>query len=344
MSPLTLVRPASEEARVRILLVDRAEATFVQVHEALRASRSGGFDVDWVEEADKALRALAAQDYDVCMLGGSVRGGTSAEVATQIATAAPDLPILAVGDILSNLDSARMSAAGASGNLPVRDLNPDLLATTLRALAGERWARRAADAAQSHRAQSVERLLALASNMLARRDSYSTDHQRRVAQLVALMGRELRLPDDSLETLVQAASLFEVGNIGVSMDLLNKPAVLHDIEMDLVKEHVPIGVDILQASGFDPGVMDIVAQHHERLDGSGYPAGLSGVSILFEARILAVADAYDALRAYRPYRRAHTAPQALRMLQGLAGHSYDERVVDALSVCLAEQQEQKGDA
>lgn len=165
------------------------------------------------------------------------------------------------------------------------------------------------------------------ARMIELRDIYTHGHQKRVAQIAEALAARLGLTGESRMALTLAAELHDIGKIGVPENLLNKAGFMTDAEMARIHEHAAIGADLLRGVDFPGPVADIVGQHHERLDGSGYPDGLAGDEIMLEARILAVADAFEAMSAARPYRNAQGSAVALAELRRLAGIKYDARIV-----------------
>jgi PAS domain S-box-containing protein len=161
------------------------------------------------------------------------------------------------------------------------------------------------------------------------RDPYTAGHQRRVTQLACAIANEIGLPEEQIEGLRMAGLIHDLGKISVPAEVLSKPGRLHDIEYGLIKAHPQIGHDILKDLDFPWPLAHIVLQHHERLDGSGYPQGLSDGEIMLEARILAVADVVEAMASHRPYRPAHSIENALEEISQNRGVLYDAEVVDA---------------
>ncbi len=145
-----------------------------------------------------------------------------------------------------------------------------------------------------------------------------------------MIGQRLGLPPDRLEGLRTAATVHDVGKIAVPIEILSCPGFLTPVQQTLVREHVESGYEILKGIAFDWPIAEMVRQHHERLDGSGYPNGLEGDEIMLEARILAVADTAEAMISHRPYRPARGIDAALEELTRNSGTLYDATVVDAL--------------
>ncbi|MGC9057036.1 MAG: HD domain-containing phosphohydrolase [Candidatus Saccharicenans sp.] len=161
------------------------------------------------------------------------------------------------------------------------------------------------------------------------KDPYTGGHQKRVADLARAIASEMGLPADRIEGLRLAAQIHDIGKIVVPSEILSKPGKLNSSEWGLVKNHVQIGYDLLKEIDFPWPVAEIVYQHHERINGSGYPRGLKGDEIKLEARILAVADVIEAISSHRPYREAFTLEEALTEIENGAGVLYDQKVVEA---------------
>jgi PAS domain S-box-containing protein len=166
------------------------------------------------------------------------------------------------------------------------------------------------------------------SETVGKRDSFTAGHQKRVSQLAVAIGKKKSFSDDQLNILKIASALHDIGKIHVPAEILNKPAELSEYEMALVRDHTQVGYDILKAVDFPGPVAKIVFQHHERMDGSGYPLGSNGKDIIMESRILAVADVVEAMSSRRPYRNAFSIGATLDEIIKQKGTLYDPEVVD----------------
>lgn len=172
------------------------------------------------------------------------------------------------------------------------------------------------------------------SKIVEKRDPYTAGHEERVARLAVAIGRHMGLAEEKLRELHTAGQVHDVGKVSVPTEILTKPGRLTSPEWEMIKLHPLVGVDILKTVDLGWPLADIVGQHHERLDGSGYPDGLSSDAILLEARILAVADVVEAMSSHRPYRPARGLEEALAEITTNRGKLYDPDVVDAcLAVC-----------
>ncbi len=176
--------------------------------------------------------------------------------------------------------------------------------------------------------RSFEATLNALSRAAERRDPYTAGHQRRVTQLALAISRSLGYPEDACHTLRVAGMLHDIGKLGVPAEILSKPSALSRIELELVRTHPQVAYEILGDVGFPGPVAEIVLQHHERLDGSGYPRGLSGAAILPEAKVLAIADVVEAMASHRPYRPALGIAAALDEIRAGRGTHYDPQAVD----------------
>lgn len=175
--------------------------------------------------------------------------------------------------------------------------------------------------------EELEQLMHLAVEVELR-DGYTAEHCSRLQSLSYATGQELDLPPNRLHLLDYGAYLHDVGKVRVPLEILQKPAALNDAEWAVIKQHPTFGRELLETTYLN-GAGAIVEQHHERLDGSGYPRGLAGDDIMTEAAIVAVADTYDAMTTDRPYRRALASAQAFAELKRYAGRHYPKDVVSA---------------
>ena len=167
------------------------------------------------------------------------------------------------------------------------------------------------------------------SKMVEMRDPYTAGHQTKVADLSVAIARELKLPEEHVKYLRIAALIHDIGKIYIPSDILNKPGKLRDMEWELIRIHAQGSYDILKNIEFPWPIAQIAWQHHERLDGSGYPGGLGGDQIMLEAKIVAVADVVAAMSSFRPYRPSLGIDKALEEISHNRGALYDPAIVDA---------------
>jgi len=183
---------------------------------------------------------------------------------------------------------------------------------------------------------SLQGTIAAISKSVEARDPYTAGHQLRVAELAVAIAREMGLDENRIEGIRMGASIHDIGKIQLPAEILSKPGALSDIEYSLVQAHAQVGYDILKGIAFPWPVADIAHQHHEHMDGSGYPQGLKGDEICLEARIAAVADAVEAISSHRPYRAALGIEVALDEIRTKRDTAYDPAAVDACLKIFAE--------
>ncbi|MGC1402988.1 MAG: PAS domain S-box protein [Thermodesulfobacteriota bacterium] len=172
-------------------------------------------------------------------------------------------------------------------------------------------------------------IIQVISQTVELRDSYTAGHQRRVADLARAIAQEMGLSAEQVDGLRMAGVIHDLGKISVPAEILAKPGRLSDLEFSLIKIHPQAGHDILKEVEFPWPIARMVLEHHERMDGSGYPQSLKGDEILLESRILAVADVVEAIASHRPYRPAHGIEKALEEIEVNRGLLYDPNVVEA---------------
>jgi PAS domain S-box-containing protein len=183
---------------------------------------------------------------------------------------------------------------------------------------------------------AIEGTLQVVAKMVDLRDPYTAGHERRVGLLSASLARDLGMDPHVCHGLELSGLVHDVGKMAVPVEILTKPGRLNELEMNLVRIHAQAGYDILKDAHFPWPVAEIARQHHERIDGSGYPRGLKGDEILREARIVAVADVVESMASHRPYRPSLGLEPALAELRAGRGSRYDAEVVDALLRQVAE--------
>jgi HD-GYP domain-containing protein (c-di-GMP phosphodiesterase class II) len=201
-----------------------------------------------------------------------------------------------------------------------------------RPLAGDLRGSELVEAADSFLGPTVHALLL----RLAQKDAYTEGHTRRVALLAVEVGEQIGLSPGRLRDMAIGGMLHDVGKLSVPDAILQKPAALDDDEFTAIKRHPERGAELVEElGGFSPTVASLVRDHHERLDGHGYPAGKSERELSLETRVLTVCDVYDALRSHRVYRSAWSHERAIGLLRDEAGTAFDPDCVDALERVLA---------
>jgi len=179
---------------------------------------------------------------------------------------------------------------------------------------------------------SLEATIGAIASTVEMRDPYTSGHEQRVAKLATAIARRLSMSEHDIHGIYLAGIIHDVGKITIPAEILNRPGKLSKIEFQLIQQHPQAGYDIVKGVDFPWPIAQMVLQHHERLDGSGYPNRIKGDEMLREAKILAVADVVEAMMSHRPYRPALGIDAALAEIETHKGQLFDQETVDA---CLA---------
>ena len=177
--------------------------------------------------------------------------------------------------------------------------------------------------------KTMDDAMRVITRLVEMRDPYTAGHQVRVAQLASAIAKELGLKEDSIERIRIAGLLHDLGKINVPIEILSKPGKISESEFNIIKIHPSIGYEILKEMDFPYPVAETILQHHERIDGKGYPYGLTGKDILLEAKIIMVSDVVEAMSSHRPYRPSKGMKEALREITKNKGKLYDVKVAKA---------------
>ena len=177
--------------------------------------------------------------------------------------------------------------------------------------------------------ESLLQAIQAIARTVEKRDPYTAGHQNRVAQLAVAIATEMNMSESEIDGIRLGATIHDIGKIYIPAEILNRPGRLTDHEFGLIKTHPEVGFEIVEGVPFPWPIAEMVRQHHERLDGSGYPQGLKGAEILLEARIMAVADVVEAITSHRPYRPALGLEAGVEEIQKKRGEWFDPQAVDA---------------
>ncbi|HOT01304.1 MAG TPA: HD-GYP domain-containing protein, partial [Acidobacteriota bacterium] len=198
----------------------------------------------------------------------------------------------------------------------------------------EDYIKRLKQAAEENRQLFLGAIRTLAAAIDAK-DPYTRGHSERVTRYSEIIATELGLPTEEVENIQIAALLHDVGKIGISDSILQKPGILTEAEYAVMKQHPELGGNIMSQIQQLKHIIPGMRYHHESLDGSGYPRGLKGDEIPLAARIIGVADAFDAMTTERPYQKPLATEEALEIINRKAGQKFDRRVVDALAAAVS---------
>lgn len=213
----------------------------------------------------------------------------------------------------------------------VRDAegNPLYFISHIQDITQKKWSEQKVAASIEKLRKAMGGIIQAISMTVEARDPYTSGHQRRVAHLARAIAQEMGLTEDQVDGIRMSGAIHDIGKISVPSEILSKPTQLSDLEFSLIKNHPSVGYDILRDIEFPWPIAQITLQHHERINGSGYPKGISGKEILLEAKILAVADVVEAIASHRPYRPAHPIDVALKEISQNKGILYEPEVVSA---------------
>jgi len=280
----------------------------------------------------EGLERLAADEYDALALDLGLPDGSGVGNVLRVREQAPELPIVVVSGIGDEEVIFEAMQNGAQDYLIKGPLVPKMLSRALHYAISRKNSESEVQSTMAKLRRTLMGTVNVLATMIELRDPYTAGHERRVSQLACAIAPRMGLDEDHVEGLRVAASLHDLGKIAIPSEILSKPGQLTSIEFDMIKTHPQVGHDVLAEVEFPWPVSGIVLQHHERLDGSGYPAGLKEQDILPEAQIIGVADVMEAMSSHRPYRSAVGVDQALATISEHRGTFYSPQVVD---ICLA---------
>ena len=209
-----------------------------------------------------------------------------------------------------------------------KPVNTDTLLQAIHKSAKNRFHKREMEKAEKQVIESLEQTIGVLSRAIELRDPYTDGHQKRVSLLATAIAEEMGMSSDAITGIRLGSLVHDVGKIRVPAEILSCPRALSKIEMDIIKTHLQAGYEILAGATFPWPVARMVMEHHERMDGSGYPKGLKGEEISIEARIIAVADVVEAMTSFRPYRPALGIEAAVAEIRKNRETLYDGKVVD----------------
>ncbi|MGA7077767.1 MAG: HD domain-containing phosphohydrolase [Terriglobales bacterium] len=313
----------------RVLLVDDEPL----VLEGLRRSIHEEFVADFAESPEVGLTKLRNNGpYPVVVSDMRMPGMDGAQFLAAVRTVSPEsIRVMLTG--VSDMEIAvRAVNEGQIFRFLTKPISGTTLLATLRACVEQYHAARFEKQQLKVTIEALEQLDLGTLRALARaidaKSEWTAGHSERVTDLALRMARDMGLPAKSLEIMQRGGLLHDIGKIGTPSSVLDKPGTLDPKEMQIMRDHVKIGVRILEPIPCFREALPMVAQHHEWFDGSGYPAGLAGEEISLLARILAVADSYDAIVSNRPYRKGLPKPQALEILRRRSGTQFDPMVFE----------------
>jgi putative two-component system response regulator len=316
---------------VQVLIVDDDSA----IRELLQHGiKHFGLDCFAAESGQAALELLAKHPIDVVVSDINMPGMNGLELIQHIKSRY-DCDVMMMTGLVKDFTYEEIIGRGASDFIqkPVRI--PEFIARLKRIIA-ERATRNERNQALIEIQRNLDKfkramdgIVQAMSLTVELRDPYTAGHQERVAQLACAIAAEMELPQDRVCGLRMASIIHDLGKITIPAEILCKPGKLLPLEYELIKNHVQAGYDILKKIEFPWPLAEFIYQHHERMDGSGYPNGLAGEDIHLEARIIAVSDVFETISSHRPYRPSLGVNHAIEEINANLGRLYDPVVAEA---------------
>jgi putative nucleotidyltransferase with HDIG domain len=303
---------------------------------AVRELEKEDFLVEWsLVETEETFREALSQKPEVILADYNLPSfnGLSALKIKQVIS--PIIPLIIISGSIGEEFATECIKAGATDYV-LKDKLFRLVPVIKRALqeTEEHRERKQTEKELQQSYKKLQKTMEDTINVIVKiveaKDPYTAGHQMNVSKLATAIAKEIKLSPDRIEGIRIASLVHDIGKISLSAEILSKPTKLNEIEYSLIKDHSQIGYDILKNIDFLWPVAEIILQHHERIDGSGYPQGLKGNDILLEARIMAVADVVEAMSSHRPYRPALGIDKAFEEISQNRCILYDPEVVDAL--------------
>lgn len=318
----------------QVLIVD--DEPLVREMIARRLTEKGLVCAD-AASGDEALQKLQDGNFALVLLDIQMPHKSGLETLAAIRSGYPDIAVIMV-TVVADIDIAIGSMKSGAYDFIIKPIDFDILALSVdralekrRLLLENREYQRYLEQRVKKQADKIrESFLNFVTSLvyaLEAKDLYTSGHSQRVTEMAVQIGMAMSLNEEQLEKLRLAGILHDVGKIGVPESILNKPGRLEKYEYDIVKTHSELGERILHSIITEKEILRAIRHHHERYDGSGYPDGLSGDNIPWAAKILAIADAYDAMTSDRPYRKAMPFSQVLSELEKGCGTQFDPQVL-----------------
>lgn len=314
------------QSKSAILIVDDDE----QIRRLLqRAVKKDGYVCFQASNGEEALETLEQENVDVVITDITMPKMDGIKL-TEIIRAQYDQDVIIMTGYTKDLTYVDVIAKGGIDFIQ-KPINIEEVAIRIKRILRERRLRFELNEALQQQQQIMEGLILTLSSTVEVRDPYTSGHQKRVAALACAIANDMDLSEDRISAIRMAGVIHDLGKIAIPSEILTKPGRLSEIEFSLLKTHSQVGFDILKDISFPLPIAQIIYQHHERMNGSGYPQGLKGDKILPEARIMAVADVVEAMASHRPYRQALGIDMALEEISKNKGALYD---TDAANACL----------
>lgn len=276
---------------------------------------------------EEGARAFHEHHPDVVVTDIKMPVMDGLEMSSAIKSSSREVPIIVITAYSERDYFIRAIEIGVDQYV-TKPVNTDILLQAIYKSARHRFHKREMEKAEKLIVDALEQTIGVLSRAIEMRDPYTDGHQKRVALLATAIAQEMGMPEDTITGIRLGSLVHDVGKIRVPSEILSCPRKLSKTEMDIIKTHLEAGYEILEGATFPWPVARMVMEHHERMDGSGYPKGLKGEEICPEARIIGVADVVEAMTSYRPYRPSLGIDAAVEEIRKGRGTLYDPQVVD----------------
>jgi putative two-component system response regulator len=312
-----------------VLIVEDNQADVDLIREALPETGPVSFQIESVSRLSEALARLKNAGIDLVLLDLGLPDSQGLETYRKLSEATSHLPVI----ILTGNDDQEVAVAavreGAQDYLIKGQFVGSLLTRAVRYAMERKRVEEKIQKTMEHLRKAVHTTIQILLMAIETKDPYTAGHQRRATDLARAIATDMGLPQNIIEGIRMAGAIHDIGKIPIPVEILSKPSKLSTTEYSLIKEHARHGYEILKDVESPWPLAEMAHQHHERMDGSGYPQGLKGGDILLEARILAVADVVEAMASFRPYRPAPGIDAALGEIEKNVGVLYERAAVEA---------------
>lgn len=342
---------------IKVLLIENNQLDVQLIQEMLAQEKSIQFELECIDYLSKGLKRLTKGGIDVVLLDLCLPENKGLSTVSKVHTQAPQVAIVVQTILADESTAVKALQKGAQDYLIKCSMNRDLLVRSLRYSIEHKYAEEALRESEKKFREISENIpewileinnlkkkvkqsdkklqrtlkgvIHVLASTIKTRDFYLAAHQQRVTNLACVIAKELGFSKEQINGIRMTGIIHDLGKIGIPNEILTKNSRLTKSEFNIIKCHSRIGYRILKTIEFPWPVAQIVLQHHERINGSGYPQGLSGKNILIETKILAVADVIEAISSHRPYRPPLGIDKALEEIFKNKGILYDPEVVDA---------------
>jgi putative two-component system response regulator len=312
-----------------VLVVEDNQADVDLIREALPETGPVSFQIESVSRLSEALARLKNEGIGLVLLDLGLPDSQGLETFHNLSEATSHIPVIILTSNYNESMAVFAVREGAQDYLIKGQIGGSLLMRAVRYAMERKRAEEKIQETMEHLRKAVQTIIQVLLMAIETKDPYTAGHQRRATDLAIAIATDMDLSQDIIEGIRMTGAIHDIGKIPIPVEVLSKPSKLSTTEYSLIKEHARHGYEILKDVESPWPLAEMAHQHHERINGSGYPLGLKGKDILLEARILAVADVVEAMASFRPYRPVPGIDAALEEIEKNAGVLYERAVVKA---------------